>query len=412
MERSLQSGTGGARLQAALASAGIRHLVVRNDLRADAVDSGGGQGLRVHEADRQRRAHQGRDVRPARRVSPRDAAGVVDGDRRPAHPSAVPVHRGLRGGGLSRRRRGGRGRARPGRRWRRGRPRCPSGRPGCRGGRRRLGRAGAAGRASPEARSGWPPTATRTERSSSGAPATTRRPCCRPTRTDAPGGTPMTTWPIPRPRRRSDGADGDLVHVSASSSASDANASLRLGPGYGPQAAVDGDPGTAWVSGTFGSSVGEWLNLDLARPMDVTGLTVTLEEPPRRVGTPSEVRVDTDSGTATSRLLPGAGAQTSRRARGIHGIRASDRDRSRSKGPSANGAGIAEIGIPGAELGTRLIVPTSSGDAHRRRGRPSCRRRTTPVRLGGRPALVHEPERPPAGVGGRFAAGRSRSRAS
>lgn len=52
---------------------------------------------------------------------------------------------------------------------------------------------------------------------------------------------------------------GDLAGLTASSSASDANASLRLGPGFGPQAAVDGDQETAWVSGAYGSAVGEWI---------------------------------------------------------------------------------------------------------------------------------------------------------
>lgn len=46
VERSLQSGTGGAGLRAALVSAGIRHVVLRNDLSADAVDSSGGQSFR------------------------------------------------------------------------------------------------------------------------------------------------------------------------------------------------------------------------------------------------------------------------------------------------------------------------------------------------------------------------------
>ena len=48
-----------------------------------------------------------------------------------------------------------------------------------------------------------------------------------------------------------------VASVTASTSASDATATLRLGPAYTPSAAFDGDPATRWVSGRYGSAVGE-----------------------------------------------------------------------------------------------------------------------------------------------------------
>ena len=67
-----------------------------------------------------------------------------------------------------------------------------------------------------------------------------------------------------------------LAAVRASSSAADATASLRLGSGYGPQAALDGDPASRWVSGSYGSGVGEWLELRFTAARPVEQLSVTL----------------------------------------------------------------------------------------------------------------------------------------
>ena len=401
VERSLQSGTGGDRLREALESAGIRHLVVRNDLRADAVDSGGGQGLRVHEAIANaglaRVATFGPAVGSPPRMPQESATETVDRRTRLPYPAievfavagshdAVVVDAAglaLVDGGAE------------------DVPDALRAVPGA--GAAIVGsdvrdlpdeltrgavRVATDGNQDREVFFGRASNNTSSVLSSDSDRRTGRS-------TDDYVADPDAPETVRR-------GDGDLVRVSASSSASDANASLRLGPGYGPQAAVDGDPGTAWVSGTFGSSVGEWLNLDLARTMDVTGLTVTLEEPPRRVGSPSEVRVDTDRGTATSRLLPGAGPQ---RVAVPAGSTASVR---------VTVTGVVE-GPVGQRCRYRRDRHTRGGarnatdrpdvlrHAHGRPGHPSCRGRTAPVRLGGRPALVHEPERPPAGVGGRFA---------
>ncbi|MBD3782390.1 MAG: DUF3367 domain-containing protein, partial [Micrococcales bacterium] len=93
---------------------------------------------------------------------------------------------------------------------------------------------------------------------------------------------------------------GDLASVSVSSAASDANASLRLGPGYGAQALVDRDPATAWVSGDFGASVGQWAQLTMRTPIDPAGLSVGLEGAVRLAQRPTRLRVDTDRGSRTT----------------------------------------------------------------------------------------------------------------
>lgn len=147
-----------------------------------------------------------------------------------------------------------------------------------------------------------------------------------------------------------------LRAVTASSSASDANASLRLGPGYGPQALVDDDPSTAWVSGAFGSATGEWVQLDLTSARDPAGLTVSLEQAPRRALRPTSVRVDTARGSRTTTIPPGASSVVLATAPGT-----TSRVRVTVTGtdPASTGAGVAFAGLslPRVDLGSELVLP-------------------------------------------------------
>ena len=78
------------------------------------------------------------------------------------------------------------------------------------------------------------------------------------------------------------------------------------------------------------------------------------------MATPSEVRVDTDAGSTTSQLLFGAGPQTLAVPAGPTATVRISVTRL-AEGPTTNGVGIAEVALPGAELGTRLLVPAHSG---------------------------------------------------
>ena len=149
-----------------------------------------------------------------------------------------------------------------------------------------------------------------------------------------------------------------LVSVTASSSASDANATLRLGPGYGPQAAVDGDPSTSWVSGSYAATAGQWLRLDFARPINPEGLTLTLESAQQVAARPATVRVDTARGSTTTRLGAGAAPQPL----SVHPgdttwvrIKVTVADTERRQ----RGVAIAEVGIPGLDTRSTLTVPAA-----------------------------------------------------
>lgn len=77
--------------------------------------------------------------------------------------------------------------------------------------------------------------------------------------------------------------------VTASSSASDAGATLRLGAAYSPAAAVDGDFTTRWVSGRYGQAEGEWLEVRLLEPKRIGSVRLVasrvspIGSPPRRI---------------------------------------------------------------------------------------------------------------------------------
>jgi arabinofuranan 3-O-arabinosyltransferase len=154
--------------------------------------------------------------------------------------------------------------------------------------------------------------------------------------------------------------DGGLRYVTASSSASDANATLRRGPGSGPQAAVDGDPRTAWTSGRYARAAGEWLELGFRRPVEVTGASVSFDTGGPLGGAPIAVRVDTARGSATSVLEPGSGAQALATPPGVTQRLRVTVTRTQAGRP-ANGVSIAEVTVPGVQLGTRLAVPASDG---------------------------------------------------
>ncbi|MBW8801259.1 MAG: DUF3367 domain-containing protein [Streptomyces sp.] len=90
--------------------------------------------------------------------------------------------------------------------------------------------------------------------------------------------------------------------VTASTSASDPGAVLDRAPEHSPFSAVDGDPSTAWVTGSLAGAAGQWVQLDLDRPVDPTGTTVQQLLDAQVKGTVREVTVSTDRGQRTTRI--------------------------------------------------------------------------------------------------------------
>ncbi len=94
--------------------------------------------------------------------------------------------------------------------------------------------------------------------------------------------------------------------VTASSSAADATQLGGSAPGSSTAAMVDGDPSTAWLSNSAESAVGQWVRLQLDRPVRTGVLHVTTS--PAAIGDPVKwLEVRTANGTVAARISePGA----------------------------------------------------------------------------------------------------------
>jgi arabinofuranan 3-O-arabinosyltransferase len=95
--------------------------------------------------------------------------------------------------------------------------------------------------------------------------------------------------------------------VSASSSGSDVDAVIGLGPQSDPFSAIDGDGVTAWRTGEFGSGVGQWWQVEWDRPVRIEQPVIRV----RFVGAPSAdprdapaaVDVSTDQGSVITAVV-------------------------------------------------------------------------------------------------------------
>ncbi|MEV0341040.1 alpha-(1-_3)-arabinofuranosyltransferase [Nocardia sp. NPDC050713] len=94
--------------------------------------------------------------------------------------------------------------------------------------------------------------------------------------------------------------------VTASSSAADATQLGGAAPGSSTAAVVDGDPSTAWISNGTERAVGQWLRLDLDKPISSGLLRLTTSS--AAIGDPVKwVEVRTADGSVSARITePGA----------------------------------------------------------------------------------------------------------
>lgn len=89
--------------------------------------------------------------------------------------------------------------------------------------------------------------------------------------------------------------------ITASSSSSDATQIGGVAPGNSTAAAVDGDPATSWISNGGQRALGQWLRLDLDRPLSSGLLRLTTS--PAAIGDPIKwVEVRTANGSVSTRI--------------------------------------------------------------------------------------------------------------
>jgi arabinofuranan 3-O-arabinosyltransferase len=101
---------------------------------------------------------------------------------------------------------------------------------------------------------------------------------------------------------------GGISDVSASSSAADIAAIPgQWASGLQPFAAVDGDPRTAWESGSWNGPVGQWIRLRFLDPDDPGTISVAFADRPEVGPAVSQVTITTAAGRVTDRVLATGG---------------------------------------------------------------------------------------------------------
>jgi arabinofuranan 3-O-arabinosyltransferase len=154
-----------------------------------------------------------------------------------------------------------------------------------------------------------------------------------------------------------DGLDG----VDASSSAADPFASHYRGVADRPAAAFDGDPSTAWISGT-GGAAGQWLEARFTRPVFAADIGVRFVDD-RDIGpSVAQVEVRTDAGTRRDPVARGRSPQFLALPAGSTSTLRITVTAVRGR-PTGRQVGIAEIAVPGLttrpELITARALPTA-----------------------------------------------------
>jgi len=158
---------------------------------------------------------------------------------------------------------------------------------------------------------------------------------------DVPGAPASLTW-------------RGVASVTASSSASDAYATLRNGPGNAPSQAVDGDPNTRWVSGTLGQAVGEWLQVDFKEPTRVVGTTITLSSSSPIGARPKAIKVETDRGSVVMDAFAGPAVRLATPPGEARWLKVSLAE---VEPGAPNGFSIAELSVPEVTPGPTLTIP-------------------------------------------------------
>ena len=192
-----------------------------------------------------------------------------------------------------------------------------------------------------------------------GLPNTNRSYPLAPGQPAAAGGLPDRLNFLPFPtagREATAGHTGEVEQVTASSYGS----WLYQLPEARPAAAMDADPGTAWVTGTAASARGQWLQLDFRQPVPISSVLVSLlaDGPWRPVGT--ILRVTTEQGSRLAAVQPVEKPQPIAAPPGSTRFLRIEFEKLAESAETQAGAGIREIAIPGVTGKPVLDLPAAA----------------------------------------------------
>jgi arabinofuranan 3-O-arabinosyltransferase len=137
---------------------------------------------------------------------------------------------------------------------------------------------------------------------------------------------------------------------------------LLVAPEHDPVAVFDGNPATAWVEGSAAQPAGQWIRIDFDQPVDLpdrVGVRLLAGNELRPAVT--RLRASTGTGSVTTALTRTTDEQPLRLPPGRTSwlrltIEAVDRP-----APGNAGAGIADVGIPGVRVTRYLRPPQDDG---------------------------------------------------
>lgn len=151
--------------------------------------------------------------------------------------------------------------------------------------------------------------------------------------------------------------DYDGATITASSAEGYADSYGPTQPEHHPYAAFDGDPQTFWKSSVFGSPIGQWIQLELPKPVIADHLTIQFAVE-LLVGNPvTTIALTTEAGTTLHKIEPDGRPQQLPMPPGsgfVQSVRITVLDM-----PDQGFAQVAirEISIPGVTIPRTLIVP-------------------------------------------------------
>jgi arabinofuranan 3-O-arabinosyltransferase len=132
-------------------------------------------------------------------------------------------------------------------------------------------------------------------------------------------------------------------------------------PEFDPVNAFDGDPSTAWTEGSPGSAAGQWLQITFDHQRDlpaVAGIQLLADTPQRPKIT--SITATTAAGTATTELSAIGTRQTLRLPAGRTNQLRITITGTTGGTPGGLGAGITEVELPGVQV-TRFLAPAQTG---------------------------------------------------
>ncbi len=103
-------------------------------------------------------------------------------------------------------------------------------------------------------------------------------------------------------------AGSQALSTARYSGISDVEVSSSTSAAQSGWAALDGVPSTAWVSRSVSGAIGQWIQVDLPREMDVRSIVIAFAA--RQSSYPTRLRVSTESGVVDDDVTPDSNTQT------------------------------------------------------------------------------------------------------